>query len=201
MGINVLTLTLFLLITLCYCQNDLSHRCSKPGPQCADCNTAIICTEDEDNFVVTEFETCMIPDTCDKGVCTNIPNNNCSGVKFQCQTVEGMYPDPQSCKKFNYCIGTGQGESSEDLQLYTSECKDDYAYNPLTTYCDKKIPANEECPVSSIPTCTVPGETGALPENPSIYYTCTPVRVKVLYPYLNACKHGKKYDGATYTCE
>ncbi|KAF5285368.1 hypothetical protein FQR65_LT13258 [Abscondita terminalis] len=193
-------------------QDNLSSHCTKTGLQCMGCDTIILCRKEEGEYIASIYDNCTSTETCDEGECILTPNIYCSKGEYKCQSVEGMYPDPTSCKLFHYCVKQDPDENSEtesfqELKLYNSECRDNFAYNPLTTYCDKELPPDGICPPSRIPKCIQDGQTGALEENPSIYYVCKPINTKsvltktrALYPYLDACDHGELYNAETYSC-
>ncbi|KAK4873603.1 hypothetical protein RN001_012963 [Aquatica leii] len=219
MSFNIFMLLLPFSLVSCYYQSELwtdfrfveqhqfeklntsnvSGYCKKPGLQCADCETSILCRLINGNYVGKVYDTCVLPQTCDEGACVDNANVNCTKQQYQCQTVEGMYPDPKTCQKFHYCVPDKDGS----LAHTESKCDEGYYYNALTTYCDKKLLNGTSCPPSSIPKCIYPAQSGALKENPSIYYTCFPLpdQKKTLYPFLDACEHGEKYDNVTYSCK
>ncbi|KAF5285369.1 hypothetical protein FQR65_LT13259 [Abscondita terminalis] len=230
MALNFYTLLLSFAFFSCYSQleywvdyrdvqleniprlENISSYCTKPGLQCADCKTIILCRQVGSSLVGTQYETCEGQETCDAATCVAVPNINCAGVGYTCGVVEGMFPDPLECKSFHYCIpkqgdpppGSNNKAEPPTLEHHKSTCKGNYYYNALTTYCDKPLPANQSCPISSIPKCAKNGQTGAVRENPTIYYICTPVTTqwgRVLYPMLDACDHGRKYDPLTYSCK
>ncbi|KAF5285370.1 hypothetical protein FQR65_LT13260 [Abscondita terminalis] len=180
---------------------DLSVYCKKPGLQCGGCKNVIMCTLDEGVYTAELIRECGNK-YCDAGVCAAVPPIDCvPSATFECRSIEGMYPDSQSCKNYYFCLKASQ--TAKPLPSKRT-CEDNYAYNPLTTYCDKILPTNGSCPVSSIPKCGSDGQAAALKENPTIYFICSPLPITgidVLYPYLYACKHGRKFDAVTFTCK
>ncbi|KAK4873756.1 hypothetical protein RN001_013116 [Aquatica leii] len=211
MPYNLFVILLTVSLASCYYQNEfwtdirfvkqeqvinmtnVSDYCTKPGLQCGDCHTSILCRLIDGKYQGTIYETCMDPQTCDKGTCSDHPSISCVKYKYQCQMAEGVYPDPAFCQKYHYCV-----PKNGILEHTEGQCNEGYYYNILSTRCDMKLPPSKVCPVSSIPKCTTPGQSSALKENPSIYYTCWPVQPKILYPILDACQNGQKYYN--YSC-
>ncbi|KAF5306325.1 hypothetical protein FQA39_LY09023 [Lamprigera yunnana] len=178
---------------------DLSTHCNKPGLQCAGCNLSILCSLSNGKWSAIEYETCTEKQTCNKGVCSDVATRECLDQDYKCRTQEGMFPDPNSCKEFHYCVPGGTNNS---LNVHSSKCSEGYSYNALSTYCDILL-KNKTCNGYPVPECTEPAQTGALKENPVIYYICLPIQGQsnVLYPNLDACPNGKKYDALSYSCK
>ncbi|KAB0793401.1 hypothetical protein PPYR_13021 [Photinus pyralis] len=174
--------------------------CKQFGYQCLNCSASIFCDKQNDKWSIIETLRCP-NNTCDNGECKDVPSRECLDKNKvpSCRSSEGMFPNPGSCREFYYCTPSDSGK----LNLVRSNCTGGYSYNPLTTYCDKPLPADDVCKGYPVPNCTTPGLTGALTENPSIYFTCLPVvsnGIRVFYPYLDACPNGKKYQAANRTC-
>lgn len=79
-----------------------------------------------------------------------------------------------------------------------STCPEDRAFDPLTASCRFK-PNHRVCKESPVPKCLYPLQTGAIKENPSIYYVC----IKVLndtVPLLYRCRTGEEYKATAHAC-
>ena len=104
----------------------------------------------------------------------------------------GIFPDPFYCNEFVLCVDKAHGK----LVPFVNECGDGYGYNPGTSACDVQLDGGQ-CTEGQypVPPCNYIGQSGALDENDSIYYTCEQYsKIKdVLYPVLDRCPHGEVY--------
>lgn len=151
----------------------------------------------EENIV----QKCKTPDeTCLLDRCALEPNPKCpapNGSMFVC-TGTGVFPDPFDCSSYHVCIEKSQIISDENVpvnDLYAAvKCPENWGYNPVTTYCDKRL-SDGFCPEAPpIPTCQAIGNIGAI-TGTSIYYICTTDNNGVLRPILHMCPHGNVIDG------
>lgn len=136
--------------------------------------------------------------TCNAGNCTVDQSLLCEykSRNFKCST-EGMYPEPSSCKKYNYCLPPGNQVPIQGI------CNKGWAYNPANTFCDKPL-LDDTCTASHrvIPTCLSVGQNAALNSNPVLYYICLPYSNEdsTLYPFIFKCPEDTKYVG-NYICK
>ncbi|KAF2879723.1 hypothetical protein ILUMI_26441 [Ignelater luminosus] len=175
--------------------------CTVPGPKCGDdCQTLYFCTRVGDELIPQYLDTCRGL-TCNKDRCSRNPSLECAikGIDFECRSLEGMYPDPGSCKKFHYCVPEYE---SDQLNRTTSACKGNFGYNPRTTYCDVPLLPGGTCSGDPIPLCRRPGDNGAIKANPTLYYICGRyLGTGILYPYLHMCANGKTYNATLFDCQ
>jgi hypothetical protein len=195
--------------------------CTNPGLICHGCKDVYYC--DEKNRP-TFSQNCNKTQNCENGKCTNTPTFQCSpaGSKgFQCD-MEGLFPDPGDCYKYHICVA--EKDNSEKIKSNDErKCRNEYSYNPRTGYCDRKM-TSPICTSYPVPLCTGPLQSGALKDNPSIYFLCQVYRprptptttttsstpgptttagpeVEILYPYLRICENGRVYDPLIFKCK
>lgn len=176
-------------------------NCTTSGTLCKDCGHLVQCVEEGDGFTEIPLETC---DTKNGEYCYNDQqcskefNPACSpSLKFKC-TASGVFPDPVNCKAYHYCVS--KDDSDHNYVQTDRVCTDDYGYDMVTTYCDKKL-TNKKCPTDPLPCpkCTNVGQSGPL-ENKSIWYICIRDNNNVLVPELHLCPNGKIYDAKLKKC-
>lgn len=173
-------------------------RCTKPGLTCKDCQTLILCLYENGELIEEVIENCNNGFYCNVNSCSETPPRECQTTDFKCKSIDGVFPDPADCAQYHYCVSENDKLKEKP---FTHKCTDDYQYNSLTTYCDKKM-VNNTCNGYPVPICNTVGQVGGLKENPSIYYICKPYGAgsDILYPFLYICEHGKKYT-ENYGCK
>ncbi|KAF2879725.1 hypothetical protein ILUMI_26443 [Ignelater luminosus] len=177
--------------------------CTAPGLKCGDCDQLFLCRKDGNELKPEFIENCSnYNQTCNIDRCSPTPTLECALINatFECRSLEGMYPDPGSCRDFHYCIPSKTG--STPIEKYSSKCEGtSFGYNPRTTYCDVPL-RNQSCGASIVPICSNPGQTGIVRDNPTLYYMCRrhSAAHPILYPFLYMCPNGKKYNAINYEC-
>lgn len=176
--------------------------CTAPGPKCGeDCKTLYFCRKSGNDWVYDILDLCE-ENYCNTDRCSTTQSTECAlkDIKFECLSLEGMYPDPGSCRKFHYCVPSIENGK---YKMFDSECQatGNFGYNPRTTYCDVPL-RNGTCGANTVPLCNAPGQSGSLKDNPTLYYVCRRVSAStVLYPNLYMCPNGKKYNDRLYDCQ
>lgn len=200
-----------------YADNTTAVNCSglsgnTCGKNVENCDSVYLCLPNFPNSYKTR---CKDGLTCNGGICSRIKTALCEygNKNFTCSTL-GMYPEPSSCKKFNFCVpnitSPSGGESADGTArsnlpiTIPAECEEGWGYNSVTTSCDKplrnNICADQDRPV---PPCLAIGQNGALKGNPTLYYICMPQGDDVdgeLYPSILKCPRNTKYAG-NYVCK
>lgn len=157
----------------------------------------MFCVESEPGvYEENVVQTCKTPEeSCLLDRCAKEPNPKCpikGGSSFVC-TGTGVFPDPYDCSSYHVCIEKDNIIADDEIpvnDLYAAvKCPDNWAYNPVSTYCDKALP-NGFCPnAPPIPACREIGDIGAI-DGTSIYYICTNDAKGALRPILHMCPHG-----------
>lgn len=80
-------------------------------------------------------------------------------------------------------------------------CPEDRAFDALTGTCRFKT-IHRVCKESPVPKCLYPLQTGAVKENPLIYYVCIKIDQPVpdIIPRLYRCRTGEEYKAAAHAC-
>lgn len=183
--------------TLAYIiQPEAVFKCEKPGRFCNGCSLLVDCIDGEEGLEENIVEECNIKEGvfCYKDKeCSTVFNPTCvTDYKFKC-TAQGMFPDPFDCKGYHICAK--EAPNVIDIKDHSWQCKGNYSYNMLTTYCDVKL-KNDACPDAPIvtPVCTKVGQKGPL-LNKSIWFNCLKTKSGAHYPELHLCANGKWFNG------
>nr|CAD7413375.1 unnamed protein product [Timema poppensis] len=168
---------------------DSVSTCNDTGYSCtSDCKTVQLCTA-ERLFNLTH---CPGYTFCDAD------NHACADDQMSCPNWRppaftccdhGLFPDLYDCSRYYLCYKDQFGSKPE---VY--ECEEGTAFDVETLSCTQK----GGCARSRAPVCSLETPTGALKDNPSIYYVCTLVD-GVMYPQLCRCDQGY-YDPMTTSC-
>nr|CAD7410098.1 unnamed protein product [Timema cristinae] len=168
---------------------DAVSTCNDTGYFCtSDCKTVQLCAA-ERLFNLTH---CPGYTFCDAA------NHACSDDQTSCPNWRppaftccdhGLFPDLYDCSRYYLCYKDQFGSKPE---VY--ECEEGTAFDVETLSCTQK----GGCAGSRAPVCSLETPTGALKDNPSIYYVCTLVD-GVMYPQLCRCDQGY-YDPMETSC-
>ncbi|KAK5641477.1 hypothetical protein RI129_010024 [Pyrocoelia pectoralis] len=191
-------------------------KCKAAGPIGLACKSCLeigrcVCTNasgcTDSGWSIISLGNCPNGQTCDNGKC--VSNHMCvptANTEFIC-TSTGMFPDPYSCISYHFCApdaNTGAVIPKSTPATCEKDGEQQYGYNPLTTFCSTKL-LNNRCTTLPIPLCKKPFETGIVGNNPSLYYLCLNVTsgttvTDVLYPIIQKCPFGRRYNIATQEC-
>nr|CAD7578823.1 unnamed protein product [Timema californicum] len=168
---------------------DSVSTCNDTGYSCtSDCKTVQLCAAQR-LFNLTH---CPGYTFCDAD------NHACADDQMSCPNWRppaftccdhGLFPDLYDCSRYYLCYKDQFGSKPE---VY--ECEEGTAFDVETLSCTQK----GGCAGSRAPVCSLETPTGALKDNPSIYYVCTLVD-GVMYPQLCRCDQGY-YDPMTTSC-
>nr|CAD7463394.1 unnamed protein product [Timema tahoe] len=168
---------------------DAVSTCNDTGYFCtSDCKTVQLCAA-ERLFNLTHcpgFTFCDAANHACADDQTSCPNWR--PPAFTC-CDHGLFPDLYNCSRYYLCYKDQFGSKPE---VY--ECEEGTAFDVETLSCT----LNGGCAGSRAPVCSLERPTGALRDNPSIYYVCTLVD-GVMYPQLCRCDQGY-YDPMTTSC-
>lgn len=177
-------------------------KCVKAGVKCSDCENLIHCVDTPAGMISHKLNFCKntMGEYCSAkdGGCSPDPAScKIFGLKeFPCQN-SSTFPDPYDCNSYHQCVELDNGS------LTTSKftCAEDRAFDPLTATCRFKM-NHRVCKESPVPKCLYPLQTGALKENPSIYYVCIKMSTPYpdIIPYLYKCRTGEEYKPTAHAC-
>ncbi|XP_058461952.1 uncharacterized protein LOC131436961 [Malaya genurostris] len=156
-----------------------------------DCTTVGICIGN--TLISADCSITKATPYCNNGQCSSVPATDCpiDTPGITC-TGEGTYPDPQQCRTYHYCSGTG--ETSDPYF-----CPTGYVFNPLTGICKKSSSASD-CLVIKCPAATGYGSYGT---SKTYYGYCIyetgPALSQIL---MYKCSTGATFDGSNcvYKC-
>lgn len=167
------------------------------GYICQTCSLVAICIQKNGIWEAIPV------DKCDEtnGFYCNLAEYGCSNKTGPCHPAlqdiftcssDGVFPNPYDCQKYYTCSRTGN-----NLIANTHDCGRNRAFSIVTRDCSLTM-NHESCKRPQF-NCTRPGDSGAWPGEPRLFYVCIREEIDNLHsitPYLHWCDYDEIYmDG------